>query len=142
VARGNKSAAEALREVPLFACLNDKELRRIADLARKARFAPGEDIITEGHSSGPFFLITEGDALVIVGGKERGKLGPGDFFGEMSLLDGQPRSATIRAIGDVRAHAISSWDFLALLERNWSMTHKLLVDIAHRVRVLDENPCL
>jgi CRP-like cAMP-binding protein len=136
------AAADALRDVPLFACLDDKERRRVADLAREARFAPGEDIVTEGHSAGPFFLLTEGDALVIVGGKERGKLGQGDYFGEMSLLDGRPRSATVRAIGDVRALAISSWDFLALLERNWSMTHKLLNELAHRVRALDENPCL
>jgi CRP-like cAMP-binding protein len=136
------AAGEVLRDVPIFACLDDKERRRVADLGREARFAPGEDIVTEGHSAGPFFLLTEGDALVIVGGKERGKLGRGDFFGEMSLLDGRPRSATVRAIGDVRALSIGSWDFLALLERNWSMTHKLLTELAHRVRVLDENPCL
>ena len=135
-------AADALRGVPLFACLDDKERRRVADLGRETRFAPGEDIVTEGHSAGPFFLLTEGDALVMVGGKERGKLGPGDFFGEMSLLDGRPRSATVRAIGDVRALSIGSWDFLALLERNWSMTHKLLNELAQRVRVFDENPCL
>ena len=141
MARGT-AAADALRDVPLFACLDDKERRRVADLGREERFAPGEDIVTEGHSAGPFFLLTEGDALVIVGGKERGKLSPGAFFGEMSLLDGRPRSATVRAIGDVRALAIGSWDFLALLERNWSMTHKLLNELAQRVRVFDENPCL
>jgi CRP-like cAMP-binding protein len=136
------AAAEALRDVPLFACLDAKERRRVADLGREERFAAGEDIVSEGHSAGPFFLLTEGDALVIVGGKERGKLGAGDFFGEMSLLDGRPRSATIRAVGEVRALSIGSWDFLALLERNWSMTHKLLVELGRRVRVLDENPCL
>ena len=142
MARGASGVVDALRDVPMFGCLNDKELRRVADLARDARFAPGEDIVTEGHSAGPFFLITEGDATVIVGGAERAKLGPGAFFGEMSLLDGQPRSATVRAIGDVTTISISSWDFLSLLERNWSMTQKLLAELSRRVRVLDENPCL
>lgn len=142
MAKGASRAVDALRDVPMFACLNDKELRRVADLARDERFAPGEDIVTEGHSAGPFFLITEGDATVTVGGAERTKLGPGAFFGEMSLLDGQPRSATVRAIGDVTTISISSWDFLSLLERNWTMAQKLLAELSRRVRVLDENPCL
>ena len=142
MAKGVPGALDALREVPLFGCLNDKDLRRVADLARSERFAPGEDIVIEGHSSGPFFLITEGDAIVLIGGVERGKLGPGDFFGEMSLIDGQPRSATVRAIGDVVTLAIGSWDFLSLLERNWSMTQNLLGELTRRVRALDEKPCL
>jgi CRP-like cAMP-binding protein len=126
----------------LFACLDDRERKRVADLARTQRFADGEDIVTEGHPSGPLFVITEGDAAIIKDGTERGKLGVGDFFGEMSLIDGQPRSATIRAIGDVVTLSISSWDFLSLLERNWTMAQKLLAELARRVRGLDENVCL
>jgi CRP-like cAMP-binding protein len=132
----------ALRSVPFFSALSDRELKRVADLAREERYAAGEDIVAEGHSSGPLFVLTEGDATLVVGGAEVGKLGPGDFFGEMSLLDQQPRSATIRAVSEVRAFAVSPWDFLGLLERNWELSHKLLVELARRVRERDQEPCL
>ena len=132
----------SLRSVPLFATASDKELRRVADVARAERFRAGEDIVTEGHSSGPFYLLTEGDAQVLVAGQAKNKLGPGDFFGEMSLIDREPRSATIRAISDVTALAITSWDFLTLLERNWDLAHAVMVELSRRVRAHDQDPCL
>jgi CRP-like cAMP-binding protein len=141
VAKGN-AIVDALREVPLFSGASDKELKRVADLAREERFAAGEDIVTEGHSSGPFYLLTEGDAVVLIGGAERSKLGPGDYFGEMSLLDQEPRSATVRAVSEVRAVSISPWDFLAVLERHWGLTRQLLEALSRRVRELDQKPCL
>jgi CRP-like cAMP-binding protein len=136
-------AGRALRAVPLFSSLSDRELRRVAELAREERFRAGEEIVTEGHSSGPFFLLTDGDAVVLVRGDEKRKLGPGDFFGEMALIDRQPRSATVRALGDVTALSISSWDFLTVLERNWPLAYGLMVELSRRVREQDaENPCL
>jgi CRP-like cAMP-binding protein len=60
----------------------------------------------------------------------------------MSLLDRRPRSATIRATTDVTALAISSWDFLGVLERNWAVTNKILTQMSERIRQLDQNPCL
>jgi CRP-like cAMP-binding protein len=114
----------------------------VAGLAREERFEEGEDIVVEGHSSGPFFLLLEGDATVLVHGEVRGKLGLGDSFGEMSLIDRRPRSATIRARVPVTALAISSWDFVGVLERNWAVTHKVLVQLSERVRQLDDNLCL
>jgi CRP/FNR family transcriptional regulator, cyclic AMP receptor protein len=137
-----KATMASLRGVPLFATASDKELRRVADVAREERFRTGEDIVTEGRPSGPFFLLTGGDAEVLVGGEAKSKLGPGDFFGEMSLIDGAPRSATIRAITDVTALAITSWDFLALLERNWDLTRAVMVELTKRVRAHDQDPCL
>jgi CRP-like cAMP-binding protein len=137
------ATGEALRSVPLFSAMDDKELRKVAELAREEKFRTGEDIVIEGHSSGPFFLLIEGDAVVLVRGAEVRKLGPGDFFGEMALIDRQPRSATVRALGDVSALSISSWDFLTVLERNWSLAYALMVELSRRVREHDaENPCL
>ena len=137
-----KATVAALRSVPLFAKASDKELRRIADVARAEHFRAGEDIVTEGHSSGPFYLLTEGDAQVLVGGEAKNTLGPGQFFGEMALIDRQPRSATIRAISDVTALAITSWDFLTLLERNWDLAHGVMMELSKRVREHDRDPCL
>jgi CRP/FNR family cyclic AMP-dependent transcriptional regulator len=142
VARGSSPIVDALRKVPLFSGASDKELKRVAELAREEHFAAGEDIVTQGHSSGPFFLLTDGDAVVLVGDRERSKLGPGNFFGEMSLVDQEPRSATIRALSDVTALSISSWDFLTVLERHWDLTRQLLVELSRRVRALDQDPCL
>ena len=133
---------DALRGVPLFATASDKVLKRVADVARTERFRAGEDIVTEGHSAGPFYLLTDGDAEVLVGGDAKNKLGPGAFFGEMSLIDREPRSATIRAITDVTALAITSWDFLTLLERNWDLAHAVMVELSKRVRAHDQDPCL
>jgi CRP/FNR family cyclic AMP-dependent transcriptional regulator len=138
----DKGTASAFGDVPLFAGASDKELRQVAELAREERFRAGEDIVTQGHSSGPFFLITDGEANVLVNGAEVRKLGPGDFFGEMSLIDHEPRSATIRASNDVTTLSISSWDFLTLLERQWDLTHKLLKTLSQRVRERDADPCL
>lgn len=133
---------ELLRAVPLFAACSDKELRRVADLAREERFRAGEDIVIEGHSSGPFYVICEGDAVVRIGDREVRKLGAGDYFGEMSLIDREPRSATITALSDVLSISISSWDFLTLAERHWDLTHALLVEMTRRVRERDADPCL
>jgi len=138
----SKGDASAFASVPLFAGASEKELRHVADLAREERFRSGEDIVTQGHSSGPFFLITDGEADVVVNDSHVRRLGPGDFFGEMSLIDHEPRSATIRATTDVTTLSISSWDFLALLERHWDLTQKLLVTLSQRVRERDADPCL
>jgi CRP-like cAMP-binding protein len=140
--RGKGNGGDAFASVPLFAGATEKELRQVAELAREEWFRSGEDIVTQGHSSGPFFLITDGEASVLVNDTEVRKIGPGDFFGEMSLIDHQPRSATIRAATDVTTLSISSWDFLTLLERHWDLTHKLLVTLSQRVRERDADPCL
>jgi CRP-like cAMP-binding protein len=140
--RSSSDDLGSLASVPLFSGATAKQLRQIVDLAREERFRSGEEIVTQGHSSGPFFLITDGAAEVVVSGTPVRSLGPGDFFGEMSLLDQQPRSATIRATSDVTALAIASWDFLTLLERHWDLTQKLLVTLSQRVRERDADPCL
>ena len=138
--RDEKRTAESLRSVPLFAQLPDRELRLVTRTAREEAFVAGEELVGEGKQAGPMFVLLEGKATVLVQGQERGSLGPGDFFGEMALLDRQPRSATVRADSDVVALAISSWDFLALLRESWELTHQVLTALAARVRILDNTP--
>jgi CRP/FNR family cyclic AMP-dependent transcriptional regulator len=135
-----KSAADVLKQVPLFAGLSKGELRNIADEAREELFSAGQEIVREGQSGGPFFCITEGRAELEIKGKRVDELGPGAYFGEMSLIEGGPRTATVRATTQVKALAISSWNFLAILQENWEITKKVLAELTKRVRELERSP--
>lgn len=135
-----KGAEQVLKGVALFQGLSRSELREIADEAREELFSPNQDIVSEGQSGGPFFCITEGRADVVVDGKKVGELGPGDYFGEMSLLEGGSRSATVKASTHVKALAITSWNFLAILQSNWEITKKVLAELSRRVRELEHAP--
>lgn len=132
-----KNAADALKSVPLFEGLSKGEMRDIADTAREEVYSPGQDIVTEGQTGGPFFVVTEGRVDVIIGGKKENTLGPGSYFGEMALLEGGSRSATIRAETHVKAYALTSWNFLALLQDNWDITKKVLARLSARIRELE-----
>jgi CRP-like cAMP-binding protein len=130
--------ATVLKSVPLFGALSRGELNDIADLAREEMFSPGQDIVTEGQSGGPFFCVTEGRVELIVHDKKVKELGPGSHFGEMALFEGGPRSATIRAQTHVKALAITSWNFLTLLQDNWELTKKVLGHLSGIIRNLEE----
>ena len=132
-----KSAEDVLKSVPLFEGLSKGELRDVADQAREELYSPGQDIVTEGQAGGPFFVLTEGRAEIIIGGNKVGEYGPGAAFGEMALLEGSKRSATIRAQTHVKAVAITSWNFLALLQDNWELTKKILATLSKRVRDME-----
>jgi CRP-like cAMP-binding protein len=134
------NAEEVLKSVPLFHGLSKGELKDVAAQAREELYSPGQDIVTEGQSGGPFFCITEGRADILVGSKKIGEYGPGSAFGEMALLEGSKRSATIRAETHVKALAITSWNFLALLQDNWDLTKKILSTLSQRVRDLESEP--
>ena len=129
----------ALRAVSLFSSMSDRELKTVMSGCREELYSDGQAIVKEGQPGGPFFLITEGSAKLLVNNKVRKTYGPGDYFGEMAMIDKQPRSATIVAAGPVKALAIASWDFLALCQENWSITHKVLTGMAGVIRTLDKN---
>lgn len=134
-----KKAEDVLKSVPLFEGLSKGELKHIAGEAREELFSPGQDIVTQGQAGGPFFCITEGRADIYIDGEKVADLGPGSYFGEMSLFDGSGRSATIRAATHMKALAISSWNFLAILQDNWDLTKKVLAQLSGRIRKLEES---
>lgn len=134
-----KDAADVLKGVPLFAGLSNTELKSIAKEAREEMYSPGQDIVSEGQAGGPFFCITEGLANLIIDGEKVSDLPTGSYFGEMALLEGGKRTATIRAETHVKALAISSWNFLAILEENWDITKKILAELSRRVRELEQS---
>jgi CRP-like cAMP-binding protein len=132
------TTVEFLGKVPLFQSCTDEEIRAIAEIAQESDFEAGQLIITQGTPGQAFYMILSGRVEIIRDGRSLGAYGPGDFFGEMSLLDSAPRSATIRALDPTRCLMLSSWDFKSLIEKNPSIAVKLLEVLSRRLRVADE----
>jgi CRP/FNR family cyclic AMP-dependent transcriptional regulator len=121
-----EGAANLLRRVPIFSDLDGKELERIAASMKQRTFKAGDKVTEEGQSGVGFFVIEDGEAKVTVGGEERRTLGPGDYFGEVALLNESARTATITAETDLRCYGLTSWEFRPLVETHGSIAWKLL----------------
>jgi CRP/FNR family cyclic AMP-dependent transcriptional regulator len=134
-----KDILAMLGQVPLFEGLSKKELEAIHNSAKVTEFPPGKTVVEEGATGVGFHLILEGEGAVTVGGRKRAVLRAGDYFGEMSLLDGGPRSATVRAETTVRTLGLTSWAFLPLLDEHPSMARKLLLEMSRRLRNLEKS---
>jgi CRP/FNR family transcriptional regulator, cyclic AMP receptor protein len=103
-------------------------------VAKRVEYPAGATVASEGEPGLGFHLILEGNAEVSVGGASKGVLGPGDYFGEISLLDGGPRSATVATTTPMQTLSIVSWDFGPLLDRHPAMTKKLLLGLCEIIR--------
>lgn len=126
-----------LANVKMFSSLNKKELGLIEKAADLVKIKPGTEIVTEGKIGHEFYLILSGEASVKRGRRKVATLGPGNYFGEMALLDRGPRSATIVADTDMELFVISQREFMAVLDRIPQVAHKLLVSMAARLREAD-----
>jgi CRP/FNR family cyclic AMP-dependent transcriptional regulator len=124
---------DLLQRVPLFSGLDRRELESIASSLKEVRFRPGQDVVTEGGSGVGFFVIEEGEARVTVGGEERGRLGPGDYFGEIALIGRTDRTATITAESELRCLGMTSWEFKPFVEGNGAIAWKLLEAMAAKL---------
>jgi len=127
------TTAATLKKVPLFADLNDRELGEIAGSMRERRFSAGDTVTQEGAAGIGFFVVEEGEADVTVEGQARGAIGPGDYFGEIALLTGSDRTATITAKTDMLCHGLTAWDFRPLVESNSGLAWKLLTAMAAKL---------
>jgi CRP/FNR family cyclic AMP-dependent transcriptional regulator len=125
---------DALRNVPLFSELDDDDLGRLANQMKERRFSEGSPMTSEGSGGAGFFVITEGNATVSVGGEVRTTLGPGDYFGEIALIDEGTRSASITAATDVTAYGLTSWEFKPFVEEHPQVAWALLKTLAERLR--------
>jgi pyruvate,water dikinase len=128
----------ALRRVQLFADMDRRQAEQIARVVKERRFAKGETVIMEGSGGAAFFFIESGEAKVTSKGVEIATLGPGDHFGEIALIDGGPRSATVTAMTDLVCYGITFWEFRPLIEKNGTMAWKLLQALAKRLRAADQ----
>jgi pyruvate,water dikinase len=132
-----RDPAAALHRVQLFADMNRRQAEQVARLLKERRFAKGETVIMEGTGGAAFFLIDSGQATVSRKGVEVATLGPGDYFGEIALIDGGPRSATVTAATDVVCYGLTFWEFRPLVEGNGTIGWKLLQALARRLRAAE-----
>ncbi|HEX9122635.1 MAG TPA: cyclic nucleotide-binding domain-containing protein [Actinomycetota bacterium] len=130
------SGARVLSRVRLFAGLSQRDLRRIAALAEEVWYAPGHVVVEEGTQGTAFFAILDGSARVTRGGSDRTlrTLGPGDSFGELALLDGGPRSATVTAETSLDAVRIRRTEFHRLLRREPEVGIRIMASLAGWIR--------
>jgi CRP-like cAMP-binding protein len=128
---------EHLRRVPLFSECIDEELRRIADISRIIETPAGTVVTQMGAPGDSFFFIIDGHVSVQTPVGSGDMLTPGDFFGEMSLLDGEPRSATVTAVTDLRMLVVDRSHFWRLLNETPDLVRRILAVLSRRVRRLE-----
>lgn len=141
--RRGKEALDSLRTIPLFAHVDDESLAAIGELLIERRIPKHQTIVEEGLAGDYMYVIREGQVKVTkLSGDGREKIlelmGPGDFFGEMSLLDGAVRSASVKSMSETRILALSRNDFLKELRRNPDLAMAVIQELTRRVRQMDE----
>jgi pyruvate,water dikinase len=124
----------ALLRVELFAGMDRRQAEQIGRLLKERHFKKGETVIVEGSGGAAFFFIDSGEATVTSKGVHLATLAPGDYFGELALIDGGPRSATVTASTDLSCYGLTFWEFRPLVEGNGGIGWKLLQALAKRLR--------
>ena len=134
--------AQLLKGVDLFSALSDAQIGQVASTAAEQNYKRGQNIVAQSETSDAFFLIAQGSVKVTanaVGGREviLATLGAGDFFGEMALMDGEPRSATVRTVAKTKLFRIDRESFLKSLRRQPDLALALLAEMSRRLRRAD-----
>jgi CRP/FNR family transcriptional regulator, cyclic AMP receptor protein len=128
--------AEVLGKLPLFSHLGNRRLRKIAQQAQFAEFAPGDTVIATGSRGDSLYVILSGEAMALRKPAAR-TLRIGDYFGELALLDGEPRSATVVATDQLHVMRLPRRAFLELLEQDSTIARTMLAELGARVRGLE-----
>ena len=123
-----------MHDVPLFASLRPEDAEQVASMFKERRFAAGETVTKEGSGGAAFFLIQSGEATVSVRGERKAELKAGDHFGEIALIDGGERSATVTAGTDLVCYGLTYWDFRPLVQQNPAIAWGLLQSLARMLR--------
>jgi CRP/FNR family cyclic AMP-dependent transcriptional regulator len=140
VKTSNYTKEELLGQVPMFSALTRKELKQVARLVDEITRPSGTVLAEEGESGHEFFLVLDGKADVLKGRKKVASLGPGTFFGEISLIDRGPRTATVRAASDITLLLVGVREFSGLLDKVPNIARKLLVHLCTRLRECEASP--
>jgi len=131
----DKSDALAqLTRVPLFSGLNKRELGTVAGFLREQKFNAGSAIVMDGQSGQGLYVIQDGRVSVRKKGRTVARMGPGEFFGEMAVLDGGPRTASVHADTDTVCLTLASWEVKPLLMEQPSLAYKMLQEVVRRAR--------
>lgn len=128
------STMEYLKKVPIFSALPRKELEWVARAIRERTYEPGAVIVKQGDPGVGFFMIAEGRVEVTHDGHKLREMGPGQFFGEMALMEEQIRTATVTAKERTRCLQLVRWDFRAMLKENPELAVKMLEVVVSRLR--------
>lgn len=129
-----KDIVEGLAGVPLFQGCSKRQLDTVARAVKEIEHGAGTVIAREGDPGIGLFVIADGTAQVSIGGKKKSTLKRGDFFGEIALLDGGPRTATVTATSDVRLYGLTEWTFRGMMQHDPKIAIKVLVGMAARLR--------
>jgi cAMP-dependent protein kinase regulator len=132
--RSKDRKVDLLRNVPLFSACTERELKRIASLVEEVEAPEGKVLMRQGRPGTEAFVIADGRAKASMRGRKSVWLGPGSCVGEMSLLDGRPRSATITAETPMRLLVLTSRDFSALLDDVPEVGRRIMKALAIRLR--------
>ena len=125
---------DRLRRVPLFAGIPKRELEFVASRVDEVSLKPGQTLIREGQPTESFFIIESGHVQITRGGKPVNRLGPGDFFGEIGMLDRGPATATVVTDGPVEAMVLSHGQFADAIKGNDSLALQVIAAMAKRLR--------
>ncbi len=127
---------DLLAQIPLFSACTDRQLRRIWSLGHPMDVEAGDLLTEEGKPGADFYVVEEGTAQVTLRDRKLAELGPGDFFGEMALLDQGPRSATVTATTPMRVYVFGAREFSALLDDAPDVGKKILKGVGERLRAI------
>lgn len=136
-----RDAVGMIAEIPLFAALSRRHLGKVASVASTKRYAPGSTLAVVGKPADAFYVILDGQVRVEAPGRTI-ELGAGDFFGEMALIDGEPRSATVVAAADLFVMMIPRTKFLKLLEAEPKIALAILATLSRRLRAVQSAAAL
>ena len=125
---------DLLKKAPFFSRLSRKGLEAIVKSATEKAFKTGERILGEGESGVGFYLILEGSAQVTHGDKELAKLDAGNFFGELTVLDGEPRTADVVALKDTKCLVLTRWAMKSIISSHPDVASEMLEELARRLR--------
>jgi CRP/FNR family transcriptional regulator, cyclic AMP receptor protein len=135
--KGKPEVVATLQDIPLFSGCTKSELNQLAKIVKEVEFPAGQTICQEGARGIGMHIVVEGYTKVQIGGRTRRKLGPGAFFGEIALLDGGARSATVVAVTDVKTLAVPQWEFKSMLEEHPTLALRMLEETCRRLRITD-----
>ena len=132
-----RSAGAELQGVPLFSALSKRDLKTVEQAADRIEVPAGREVVSEGRTGHEFFLILDGKASVTRDNRKVADLGPGDYFGEMAVLDQGPRTATVVADTDMNLLVLGQREFAGLISTVPGLAGKLMRSLAGRLRDAD-----
>ena len=133
----NKQVIALLKSTPVFANTSEKSLESMIKSAVEKTVSPGEKVVQQGQGGVGFYLILDGKAEVIKDGKKLAELEAGNFFGELGVIDGQPRTADVVAITETKCWILSQWAMKSIIANHPEVALSMLEELARRLRATD-----